>query len=55
MEVKEKIDQLKKTIEYHIDRYYNQDDPEITDYEYDQLMQELKKKEQISRPILFFI
>lgn len=45
MEVKEKIDQLKKTIEYHIDRYYNQDDPEITDYEYDQLMQELKKLE----------
>lgn len=45
MEVKEKIDQLKKTIEYHIDKYYNQDDPEITDYEYDQLMQELKKLE----------
>ena len=45
MEVKEKIDQLKKIIEYHIDRYYNQDDPEITDYEYDQLMQELKKLE----------
>ena len=45
MEVKEKIDQLKQTIEYHIDRYYNQDDPEITDYEYDQLMQELKKLE----------
>lgn len=42
---KEKIDQLKKTLNYHIDRYYNQDDPEITDYEYDMMMQELKKLE----------
>lgn len=40
--VQRKIDELRETIEYHIDRYYNQDDPKITDYEYDQLMQELK-------------
>ena len=28
-----------------MDRYYNQDDPQITDHEYDQLMQELKTLE----------
>ena len=28
-----------------MDRYYNQDEPEITDYEYDRLMLELKKLE----------
>ena len=37
--------ELVKTIEYHMDRYYNQDDPEISDYEYDQLMIALKKEE----------
>lgn len=42
MEVQERIEKLRKEIEYHIERYYNQDDPEISDYEYDQLMQELK-------------
>ena len=35
MSAEERIAELKKTLEYHIDRYYNQDDPEITDYEYD--------------------
>ena len=37
--------QLQKTIRYHMDRYYNQDEPEISDYEYDQLMQLLKRTE----------
>lgn len=41
----ERYEELKKTINYHIDRYYNQDDPEISDYEYDQLMLELKTLE----------
>ena len=36
---------LQKTIKYHMDRYYNQDEPEISDYEYDQLMQRLKAAE----------
>lgn len=45
MTAQERIAELKKTIEYHIDRYYNQDSPEITDYEYDMLMQELKNLE----------
>lgn len=38
--------ELKVTILYHNDRYYNQDNPEITDYEYDMMMQELKGLEQ---------
>ena len=37
--------ELQKTIRYHMDRYYNQDEPEISDYEYDQLMQRLKAAE----------
>ena len=45
MESQEKIEALRKEIEYHIERYYNQDDPEITDYEYDQKMNELKRLE----------
>lgn len=45
MTAEERITQLRKTLEYHIDRYYNQDSPEITDYEYDMMMQELKKLE----------
>ena len=36
---------LKEQIAYHMDRYYNKDDPEITDLEYDMLMQELKRME----------
>lgn len=37
--------ELKKTIEYHMDKYYNLDEPEISDYEYDQLMIKLKTAE----------
>ncbi|MCR5691616.1 MAG: NAD-dependent DNA ligase LigA [Eubacterium sp.] len=37
--------ELIKKINYHMDLYYNQDQPQISDYEYDMLMQELKKAE----------
>ncbi|MCR5580528.1 MAG: NAD-dependent DNA ligase LigA [Pseudobutyrivibrio sp.] len=37
---------LVDTIDYHMDRYYNQNEPEISDYEYDQLMIKLKEAEQ---------
>ena len=40
---KVRAEELRKQIEYHSNRYYNMDDPEITDYEYDMMMQELKK------------
>lgn len=39
------INELRKEIEYHSDRYYNQDNPEISDYEFDQLMLQLKALE----------
>lgn len=42
MNPSERYEELTKTIRYHMDRYYNQDDPQITDHAYDQLMQELK-------------
>lgn len=45
LQLQEQLDELKKKIEYHSDRYYNQDDPEISDYEFDMMMQELKRLE----------
>ena len=36
---------LKAEISYHMDLYYNLDEPVISDYEYDQLMQSLKNAE----------
>ena len=44
-EIKKELASLRKTIRYHNNRYYNLDDPEISDYEYDQLMLRLKKIE----------
>lgn len=44
-EAKIRIQALRKQIEYHSDRYYNHDDPEISDYDYDMLMVELKRLE----------
>lgn len=45
MDYIEEIKQLRQQIEYHSNRYYNMDEPEITDYEYDMLMQRLKALE----------
>lgn len=42
---KEEYFELQNKINYHMDRYYNQDEPEISDYEYDKLMTQLKKIE----------
>lgn len=44
--IKEKIEELRKTLRYHSDRYYNDDAPEIEDYEYDMMMRELKGLEE---------
>ena len=33
--------ELRKIIEYHNKKYYENDEPEIEDYEYDALMHEL--------------
>lgn len=39
---KKKIKELTKIIKYHNELYYNQDAPEIEDFEYDDLMRQLK-------------
>ena len=41
----EEYEELKKTIEHHMRLYYNDDAPEISDYEYDRLMLRLKELE----------
>ncbi len=46
MNIKQEIENLREQIKYHNDRYYNQDDPEISDYEYDQLSLRLRKLEE---------
>ena len=45
MNIEQEIKELRKEIEYHSDQYYNKDNPELTDYEFDQLMQRLKQLE----------
>lgn len=44
-EVKKELNRLRKEIRHHNNCYYNNDEPEISDYEYDQLMLKLKKLE----------
>lgn len=44
-EIRKEYDALVANIKHHMDLYYNQDTPEISDYEYDQLMQRLKSLE----------
>jgi DNA ligase (NAD+) len=43
--VRERVEELRRQIEYHNYRYYVLDDPEISDAEYDQLMEELRRLE----------
>ncbi|MBQ2608932.1 MAG: NAD-dependent DNA ligase LigA [Butyrivibrio sp.] len=43
--IKKEYEGLVKTIKYHMDLYYNQDEPEISDYEYDMMMKRLKEIE----------
>ena len=41
-DIKQQLEQLRATIRHHNELYYDQDNPEISDYEYDQLMLKLK-------------
>ncbi|MBE6637076.1 MAG: NAD-dependent DNA ligase LigA [Ruminococcaceae bacterium] len=41
----QKIKELRKTLEYHAYKYYVEDAPEISDYEYDRLYRELQELE----------
>jgi DNA ligase (NAD+) len=45
-EIKQKIEKLRAEINHHNYLYYVQDNPEISDAEYDKLMQELKRLEE---------
>ncbi len=42
MDAEKRIEELRALLEYHARRYYDLDDPEITDYEYDMLYRELQ-------------
>ena len=46
MDAKNRINELIDLINYHNNRYYNEDSPEISDFEYDKLMKELIKLEE---------
>ena len=46
MSAKKRIEELISLINYHNEKYYNQDSPEIEDFEYDNLMKELIKLEE---------
>ncbi len=45
-EAKIRVKELTKTLEYHNNLYYNQDSPEISDFEYDKMLRELENLEE---------
>lgn len=45
-QAQERISFLSKELNFHNDRYYNQDNPIISDYEYDMLLKELEQLEE---------
>ncbi len=44
-QAKERIEELRKKTEYYAEKYYDDDKPEISDFEYDMLMVELRNLE----------
>lgn len=44
-EIADRIEKLRRRIEYHAKRYYNEDAPEISDFEYDKMYAELLRLE----------
>ena len=44
-QAEKRIKELRKTVEYHAKKYYDEDKPEITDFEYDMMMLELRTLE----------
>ena len=44
-EIADRIEKLRRRIEYHAKRYYNDDAPEISDFEYDKMYAELLRLE----------
>ena len=45
-EIKERVEELRRSLTYHAQRYYVYDSPEISDYEYDMMYAELKRLEE---------
>ena len=43
---RQRAEQLRRELNYHSNKYYVEDAPEIDDYEYDMLMRELKAIEE---------
>ncbi|MEK7776437.1 MAG: NAD-dependent DNA ligase LigA, partial [Planctomycetota bacterium] len=50
--IKEKINQLRNVIRHHDRKYYVENNPEITDYEYDILVKELQRLEQAHQELI---
>ncbi|MBO4422716.1 MAG: NAD-dependent DNA ligase LigA [Clostridia bacterium] len=46
MDIKKRIEELREQLNYHAVRYYVYDSPEISDFEYDAMFDELKKLEE---------
>ena len=46
MDVKKRMDELVSLINYHAKKYYTEDAPEISDYDYDMLNRELVSLEE---------
>ena len=44
-QAKQEITTLREKLEYYAKKYYDDDKPEISDYEYDMMMNQLKKLE----------
>ena len=44
-EAKKRIEELRSKTEYYSKKYYDEDKPEISDFEYDMLMLELRNLE----------
>ena len=44
-QAKKRIEELRAQTEYYANKYYNEDKPEISDFEYDMLMLELRNLE----------
>ena len=51
-EIKNRIDELRASLEYHNKRYYDMDAPEISDFEYDMMIRELKELEEANPEFL---
>ena len=45
IEAKKRIEELRKETAYHAKKYYDDDEPEISDFEYDMMMLELRNLE----------